>query len=257
MQKASLQTDPHIPAWLAAPPELVLKSGQVDVWRAWLDLPDVSPKRLETYLSEDELKRAARFHFKSDRNRFIAAHACLRDALSHYLDQAPGQLSFFQGPYGKPGIVGISGGQKLAFNLSHSHSLGLVAVTLGARVGVDVERIRPGVPVQAIARRFFSPREIDELLALPSEIQETAFFNCWTRKEAYIKARGRGLSLPLDSFDVSLAPGERVALRENRHDSRETTCWTMQHLEAGPGYAAALAIEGQALDVRLWDWRIQ
>lgn len=229
----------------------------MDVWRAWLDLPDVSLKRSETYLSEDELKRAARFHFQADQNRFIAAHACLRDVVARYLHLVPGQLSFSQGPYGKPSIVGIPGGQKLAFNLSHSHSLGLVAIVWGGQVGVDVERIRPGVSVRAIARRFFSPREVDELLALPTEMQETAFFNCWTRKEAYIKARGQGLSLPLDSFDVSLAPGEPAALKDTRHDSPAAARWTLRHLEVGPGYAAALVVEGQALEVRLWDWKIR
>ena len=246
MQKVEPRT-----TWSPAPDALDLASYQVDVWRIFLNLPPASVKSLESYLSADEAQRAARFHFPADHNRYIVAHGCLRDILAGYIHYEPHQLRFSTGEYGKPGLVDTEG---IDFNLAHSSDLVLVAVTRMRKVGVDVERIRRDMELESIARRYFSQREVAELLALPPEQREIAFFNGWTRKEAYIKAQGLGLSLPLDSFDVSLAPDEPAILRETRPDPQKAARWRLESLEVDAQYVAAVAVEGKGLEFRLWDW---
>lgn len=250
MQKASIESFPPASTWASPPAVLDLTSHQVDVWRARLDLPIDALDQLEAILSGDEKQRAARFHFQPDRERFIAAHGCLRDILTRYLHCGPDQLRFSTNPHGKPALRD----RKLEFNLTHSGDFALVAVTQERKVGVDIERMRQGISSQVIARQYFSRSEVSELLALPSEQWETGFFNCWTRKEAYIKAQGLGLSLPLESFDVSLAPDEPAILQATRPDPGEAAHWTLLSLEVDSAYAAALAVEGQGLEFRFWDW---
>jgi len=241
-------------AWSSPADHLDLQRQQVDVWRIRLDPPRDALDRLRTSLSVEETQRAARFHFSTDRDRFIAAHGCLRAVLARYLHCKPDQLTFSFNPYGKPGLDN----QKLEFNLSHSGGFALIAITRESRVGIDVEHIRPGISSQIIAQQYFSKSESTELWTLPLEQREAAFFTCWTRKEAYIKAQGVGLSLPLESFDVSLTPNEPVSLRATRPDPREATRWTLFSLEVDPGYAAAVAVEGvsngKGPEIRLWDW---
>jgi 4'-phosphopantetheinyl transferase len=222
----------------------------VDIWRASVDLPKDSLESLGATLSTDEIERASRFHFQADRDRFTLAHGCLRDVLARYLHCEPGQLSFFANDYGKPALQD----QKLEFNLSHSGDFALVAITREHKVGVDVERIRQGISSQVIARQYFSKSEVAELQRLPPEQREAAFFTCWTRKEAYIKAQGLGLSLPLESFDVSLTPNEVAILRATRPDPQEAARWTLLSLEVDPRHASAVAVEGKDLQFRLWDW---
>jgi 4'-phosphopantetheinyl transferase len=237
--------------WSRPLDNLDLQPHQVDVWRVSLDLPTASVKLIESVLSADESQRAARFHFPADRDRFIVAHGRLRRILTRYLHCEPHQLVFSTGQYGKPGLISHEG---IDFNLAHSGDYAVVAVTRGRKVGVDVERFRHDMELESIARRFFSQGEVSELLALPPEQREAAFFNGWTRKEAYIKAHGLGLSLPLDSFDVSLAPNKPAVLRATRPNPREAARWTFESLEVDSGYASAVAVEGQGLEFRLWDW---
>jgi len=230
---------------------LELTHQQVDIWRICLDL---STDPLSATLSEAETQRAARFYFPVDRDHFVAAHGRLRDILARYLHSEPRRLSFTNNAYGKPFLSGVSADSGLEFNLSHARDFALVAVTKNRQVGVDIEYMREDISREEIARRFFSERESSELLALPSEQRKAAFFYCWTRKEAYIKAHGLGLSLPLDSFDVSLAPGEPAILLATRPDPHQAAHWTLKDLEVQSGYAAAVAVEGKDLDFRLWDW---
>ncbi|MEW6406565.1 MAG: 4'-phosphopantetheinyl transferase superfamily protein, partial [Chloroflexota bacterium] len=157
---------------------------------------------------------------------------------------------FTKGEFGKPILLHSDG---IDFNLAHSGDLALVAVARGRKVGVDVERIRQNTDLEKIARRYFSPREVSELLALPENQRFIGFFNCWTRKEAYIKAHGLGLSMPLDSFDVSLAPGEPAVLRETRPAPNEAAHWMLLALNVASDYAATLAVEGKNLEFRYWD----
>jgi 4'-phosphopantetheinyl transferase len=249
MQKTNSKT-----FWSTPPDALDLQPHQVDIWRVSLDLPTDSVKSLSSSLSADESERAERFHFPADRNRYIAAHGGLRDILSRYLRCEPNQLSFSMNSYGKPALQD----HKLEFNLAHSGELALVAVSGDGKVGVDVEGIRQGISSHVIARQYFSKSEVAELEDLPLEERVAAFFTCWTRKEAYIKAQGLGLSLPLESFDVSLTPNEPAILRATRPDSREAARWRLLSPDVTSRYATAVAVEVcQGLEFRLWDWNLR
>jgi 4'-phosphopantetheinyl transferase len=241
--------------WHPSPAELSLSSAEVHVWRAALDPAASCVEQLQRLLSADELQRAARFHFSRDRRRFIVARGALRDILSRYLGVPPAELEFRYSAYGKPALADIAAEEGVRFNISHAHEMALFAVTCGREVGVDIEYLHRTIACEEIAEHFFSARERASLRALPAEIKPQAFFNCWTRKEAYIKAHGEGLSLPLDQFDVSLAPGEPVALLATRGDPREALRWSLQALTPGPGYVAALAVEGQGWHLTCWQWR--
>lgn len=233
--------------WLTPPVDVQPDSRRVDVWRVFLDLKPDSVQRMESTLSADESQRASRFHFDKDRRRYIVAHASLREVLARYLRCKPHDLKFSANEYGKPFLPE----HNVEFNLSHSGDYALIAVARGRKVGVDIELIREDIELENLAARYFSPREVSELMTLPSEGRTRGFFHCWTRKEAYIKARGLGLSLPLDSFDVSL--GEPAALRATRPNADDAARWSLRSLEVESNYAAALAVEGDELEVRCWD----
>jgi 4'-phosphopantetheinyl transferase len=241
--------------WRPPALELTLSSAEVHVWRACLDPAAACVERLQLSLSADELQRAARFHFPRDRRRFIVARGVLRDILGRYLGVQSSALVFRYSSYGKPALADVAAEERLRFNVSHSNEMALFAVTHGREVGVDIEYVRAEIACEEIAEHFFSARERASLRALSTEVKHQAFFNCWTRKEAYIKAHGEGLSLPLDQFDVSLAPGEPVALLATRSDPQEVLRWSLQALTPGPGYAAALAVEGQGWHLTCWQWR--
>ena len=220
---------------------------EVHLWQATLDarLAD----RLKHLLSADEISRADRFHFAKDRNHFIAARALLRTLLSAYLGINAEELRFSYAEKGKPSLEEHQR-SAINFNLAHSHGMALYAFSHSREIGVDLEFIRENLEGEKIAERFFSPREIDELRTVPAELKKQAFFNCWTRKEAYIKALGAGLSMPLDEFDVSLLPGEAAALLRNHKEPREVARWNMQSIPMPSGYVAALVVEGH-------DWRLK
>ena len=251
--KAAPITSP-VPLWCSPPETFTLGSDEVHVWRATLDQ---IPSQIQSFLhilAADEQARAERFYFERDREHFIVARGVLRAILGFYLNSAPECLSFCYSSHGKPALTGESDGDAIRFNLSHSHGVALYAVTRGREVGIDLERIRFDLEVEKIAERFFSRREVATLRTLPPEVQRQAFFLCWTRKEAYIKARGEGLSLPLDQFDVSLVPGEPAALLSTQRDPYEVSRWSLQELTPAPGYAAALAVEGHGWHLACWQW---
>ncbi len=174
--------------------------------------------------------------------------------LSRYTDIAPEQLQFTYSAYGKPALAEATGGTTLRFNLSHSAGLALCAVTHNREIGVDIEGMRTISELRQISKQFFSANESAVLLALPEHIQPEAFLTCWTRKEAYIKAKGEGLSMPLNCFDVSLVPGEPAALLATRGDPNEASRWLLRELFPGPGYLAAIVVEGQDWHMRCWQW---
>ena len=187
---------------------LALRDAAVaHVWRAQLDPAPGEVHRLMGMLSKDEHARAERFRFDQDRRRFVVARGVLRSLLALYLGLPPQKVQLTYGASGKPCLPrGV-----LRFNLD-AGELGLYAFTSSREVGIDVEHVRQLDDMDQIARRFFSVNEVASLEALPESARpSTAFFNCWTRKEAYVKARGEGLALPLDGFDVSLAPVNRAA----------------------------------------------
>jgi 4'-phosphopantetheinyl transferase len=240
--------------WSIPPANVTLSSDEVHIWRAALDLAPAHVEELREILSEDEANRADRFVFERDRRHFTAARGLLRLILGCYLELEPRQLRFSYSPYGKPGLVLPASVDNLSFNLSHAHGLALFAFARGRELGVDIEYVRPIPDVERIAERFFSAREQASLQALPQDGRLEAFFTCWTRKEAYIKARGEGLSLPLDQFDVSLAPGEPAALLGVRGDLHAAFGWSLRALDPGPGYVAALAAAGQDWRAVCWRW---
>jgi 4'-phosphopantetheinyl transferase len=234
-----------------APARLMLDINQVHVWRADLELGPAELYRLQKTLSPDELDRAARFHFPEDQQRFITARGVLRDILARYLGRSPAELHFSYASFGKPSLASDCAADSLRFNLSHSGSIALYAVARHREVGIDLERIEPRLAEDDIAEKFFSRNEVTGLRSLPPSALLKAFFNCWTRKEAYVKARGEGLQIPLESFDVSLAPDEQVAfLNEGEFG------WSLRALLLDPDYAAAIAVEGKDWQLSLWQWQI-
>jgi medium-chain acyl-[acyl-carrier-protein] hydrolase len=222
-----------------------LGAGDVHVWRVSLDQPEECRSELRELLSADEKERARRFYFPRDRDRFVVGRGTLRALLGRYLSHKPRRLHFTYGAHGKPALAG-----RLRFNVAHSEGLALVAVARDREVGVDLERVRPEVATQEIARRYFSALENQALQALPRPLRALGFFQCWTRKEAYVKATGAGLALALDRFDVSLQPGQPAALLANRDAPAEVWRWTLRQLSPGPGFVGTLAVEGHSW--RLW-----
>ena len=233
--------------WLRPPESPSLEAGEVHVWRMELEQPQDVLETFRGTLEADELQRASRFHFDKHRNSFVAARGFLRRVLSRYLDAKPEALRFSYGEYGKPALDGT-----LHFNMSHSHGLALLAITEDRQIGVDVEHIRPDFATEDIARHFFSHSEVESFGRLQKEEQVAAFFRCWTRKEAFIKATGRGLSQPLDAFDVTLGPG--VAAELLRVEADEASRWSMSDIDVGEDYAGALVVEGRALTIRFWNF---
>jgi 4'-phosphopantetheinyl transferase len=207
---------------------------------------------LEEVLSRDELERARRFHFDRDRRRFTLARGALRMILSGYLNTDPKLIVFEYGPQGKPSLT--SSPSEIRFNVAHSEELALIAVSCERELGVDLEHVRSLASVEQIPERFFSPREAAVFRSLPGHLVEAAFFACWTRKEAYVKARGGGLSIPLDRFDVSLEPSQPAALLDVRDNPAEVARWGMVELQPASGYAGALVAQGKDWHFSYCDW---
>jgi len=231
---------------------LALAKDEVQLWRVDLEAVGPDEGRWQKVLSPDESKRASRFHFARDRQRYVASRALLRKILAAYLATDPEGLSFSYSRREKPSLGAAHAESDITFNISHSGDVALLAFTRRREIGVDVERLRRDFELDSIARRFFSTNEQKELAALPSEERFEAFFRCWTRKEAYIKATGEGLSLPLHQFDVSIRNGDRDALLATRPDASEAALWSLQEVSGGPGYVAALCVRGR--DWQLKDW---
>ena len=241
-------------SWSPAPKDLIVADHEVHVWRAQLDLPSSQVQELKGILTEEEVDRANRFSFEIDRQRFIAARGILRSILSRYINIEPGHLRFYYNQYGKPLLAPEFSAYLLNFNLSHSGSMALYAITRNMEIGVDVERVRSDFEYEEIAERFFSVNEAAILRTISTEKKLEAFYNCWTRKEAYIKALGKGLSLPLGSFDVSFAPWEPPLLLMTKDEPQERSLWTLLDLKPGPGYMGALAVKGIGCRFRYWEW---
>ena len=231
---------------------LALPENEVQVWQVDLEAIRGDEPRWQKLLSSDEATRAARYHFLADRQRFVAARALLRTILGGYLATDPQRLTFAYSEKEKPSLGRAHADSGITFNVSHSGGSALLAFSQRREIGVDVEQVRRDFDVEAIARRFFSVHEQGQLAALPNEEKFESFFRCWTRKEAFIKATGEGLSLPLHQFDVSVAPGNSDALLSTRSDHSEAALWSLREIPVAPGYVAALCARGR--DWRLKDW---
>jgi 4'-phosphopantetheinyl transferase len=221
--------------------------GELHVWRFSLDDPPVG----EAPLTADERARAARFRFPLDARRFVAGRAAMRAVLARYCDLAAHDVELVTGEQGKPALADASA-RRMWFNLAHSGPYALLVVAAHELVGADIEELRPGFADDEIAERFFAPAEVARLRGLPVPEQEDAFFRCWTRKEAYIKARGGGLHIPLDSFTVAFGAAEVPALTWVDGAAAEPACWTMFDVSAAtPACIAAVAVRERSQRVEL------
>ncbi len=227
---------------------------RLDVWQASLECGRDILEQLHGCLNAEELARARRFRMPHHQRRWAVARATVRHVLAGYLECPPAQVAFCYGPQGKPALA--SGGEVgLRFNLSHSHERVLVGVTWNRELGIDLERFRPMKNHQALAERYFSAWEAAALAALPDDQRLPAFFRTWTRKEAYLKARGTGLTERLRNFDVEVRPSEPCRLLATRPQAEECHRWYLIHLDCGTDYVAAAAVEGSPVVVRRFDWR--
>ncbi len=213
----------------------------VDLWWENIDSQVGRISEFWNTLSEDERKRAERFRFDPHRERFIVQRGRLREILSGYWDVLPKGIKFRKGTGGKPSISSDS--PMIRFNLSHSKGYALLAIAYGREVGVDVEVLRPKKKATALVERFFSPNEKAAFRKLKPHEEGAAFFAGWTRKEAYVKAVGKGLRFPLDRFDVSLSPGDQHALLSVAGAPEEVRRWSLRDVDLGLGFQAALAVE--------------
>ncbi len=240
--------------WLKPLTHPPLLTHEVHVWQANLDELASQWEILARTLSPDEQTRAKRYHFEIHQHRFAVGRGLLRLLLGQYLAVMPEQIQFEYGTRGKPIL---SGQTDLYFNVSHSQELILYAFTSGRELGIDIEYLNERTECEQIARRFFSPQEYADLLALPLPQRRWGFFACWTRKEAYIKAIGDGMALPLDQFAVTLHPQQPVALRHTYHAPAEASRWSLYDLPINEHYLAALAVQGQDWQLRCFEYKKQ
>jgi len=225
------------------PPEIVrIGNSEVHVWKSFLDVDEETKQCLFALLSEDEKQKALRFHAAHHRRKYIAAHGLLRVILGGYTETDPKSLTFCTNQYGKPFLCAAQKTIPLLFNLSHSHNLCMIAVCSGLETGIDVEYMHRDINVREIAKRFFSKKEIEKINSLPEGLRNYGFFRCWTRKEAYLKAKGKGLFMDLDRFEVSVLPAEPAALLSSDESPEDVDRWHLCDLDPYPGYAGALSV---------------
>jgi 4'-phosphopantetheinyl transferase len=242
------------PRWVAPPVPLTLSREEVHVWRASLRPSASRVFCLRDTLAPDELERAEQYVFRRDRERYILGRGILRAILSRYLGVKPAELSFSYNCCGKPSLAAPFHRNGFQFNVSHSDWLALYGVARGRKIGVDLERVNSDLDCEEIARHFFSKGEIAALCTLPEQSKHKGFYNCWTRKEAYVKAKGAGFSIPLDEFDVTLIPGVPARLLHTEWEPQEVTRWSFEELRPGRGYAAAIAVEGRPRHLTCLQW---
>jgi 4'-phosphopantetheinyl transferase len=238
--------------WSAGPAQPVLQDAEVHVWAVPLDLSAEEIAACLKVLDSSEQERAARRRFEPHRSRFIAARASLRMVLARYVKTTPEEIQFAYGPHGKPSLQ-FPTSPVLEFNATDSDDLVLVAVTAAGPVGVDVERIRALKDADALVKRFFSPRENDLFQKLPEEQKPVAFFNLWTRKEAFLKGTGEGISHSLNRVEVSFLPGKPAAFLPGA-TLEGLARWALQELVPAEGFAAALATRFPPSGIQCWRW---
>lgn len=232
-----------------------LPKNEVHVWCASLVQPDAVLQEMEAALSTDEFTRASRFQFERHRRKFVLGRGLLRDVLCRYLGMQAARIMFEYEAQGKPRLAAAINPQKLCFNLAHAEDRWVCAFTREREVGVDVEHLHEIPEAENLAQRFFAKAEAENFCALPLHERQRAFFNCWTRKEAFIKALGEGLSHPLHLFEVSFLPGAPAALLQTRPDPREAARWSMFAFEPAANYVAAVVVAGKDFETKFWHWQ--
>jgi 4'-phosphopantetheinyl transferase len=228
--------------------------GEIHVWFARCDRQADSKREWWDTLSAAEKTRAESFRFTRDRARYVAAHSILRELLGRYTGLPPASLRFGTTAHGKPELGQASGRSQLGFNLSHSGDAALYAIAWNRDVGVDLEQIRRMPGMEHVARRTFSEREWTEFCSLTPDDRECAFYRGWTRKEAVVKALGMGLSIPLDSFDVSIRPDESPRVLGNRIPGQEGVAWDLWDATLYAGYWGTVATIGRGARIVMFEW---
>lgn len=239
--------------WKLSPSDIVIEDGEAHVWCVELDRPASRIDEVFRFLSEDEQRRANEFRFEEKRRHFIVGRATLRQLIGECLKANPVALEFSYTQRGKPELAGLHT-EKLHFNLSHSGNLALIALTRICPLGVDLEQVRAVRYDAEIARRFFTAPESASLESLPEDEQTGAFFNLWTRKEAWLKATGVGISESLGRVEISFLPGEPACVVNVVDKPEEAKKWTLVELKPAKGFVGALAIRARGLNVRCWQW---
>jgi 4'-phosphopantetheinyl transferase len=241
-------------AWPGRRAVAPIAAGEVHVWAAALDVARERQVHLASMLAPDERERASRFRRADLTRRWVAGRGVLRELLAAYLGIEPRRVAFAYDAFGKPSLADAMRSPWLRFNVSHSSGCALYACAAGVPIGVDVEALVEFADMTAVAERFFSPAERAQLAGVRPEQATPAFYACWTRKEAYLKARGVGLLAPLDGFDVSIAAGERAAVLRVDGDPEAPARWALGDLRPAAGYVGAVAVEVPAPRVRCWTW---
>jgi len=236
---------PHEPG-----PRLAMLDKDVHVWRIHLKDLDREMTQLDSILSRDEWRRAQGFRFERDQRQFTLSHWALRTILSKYLKLEADEIEFTHNRFGKPRLVGY---ERLKFNLSHSGGMALVAIAENTEVGVDVEVLDGSIGFIGLAKRFFSETEYQEIVSSSGSEQSVAFFRCWTGKEAIVKAKGEGLSIPLDSFSISLTKSATQVVSLEMEEGG-SSIWTLESLDVSERYFGSVAYEGRDRNVVVMDW---
>jgi 4'-phosphopantetheinyl transferase len=238
--------------WIEAPQQPELPAECVHIWR--LCLNEMPFETTGTVLASDEQARASRFHFEKDRRRYVRCRTALRELLALYLHSIPSHIKLTYSPSGKPELAEEQNPHKMRFNVSHSEDMALIAVATGHNLGIDVETIR-SVDTSEMSRRFFSRKEYTALDSLPEPLKTKAFFACWTRKEAFLKARGEGLGFPLSDFSVSVDPEMPPRIEEIQRDRDTARKWSLLDVHLGEKFSAALALEGASVNILTFTFR--
>jgi 4'-phosphopantetheinyl transferase len=221
---------------------LSFPAERVAIWRVDLDTQAAEDSEAKI-LSADEIARANRFHFERDRLHFVRCRSALRRLIGEYLEIPAAEVCFRYLANGKPEVEANQNPRALQFNVSHSGELALIAFCARHRIGIDIEKVRQDVDTVSLAERFFSMRERESLKSLPEQLRVAGFFACWTRKEAFLKSTGEGLSFPLSDFSVTTHPDENAAIEEIKGSAEAGKKWFLADLAAADGYRAALAVE--------------
>lgn len=251
---SSLECEATNISWSHAPTELEFRNSEVQLWLVNLSQNDKSSDDDFELLSEDEQQRAKKYFYHKDQQRFTIIRSTLRKILGRYLKCSPRELKFSYGQWGKPELLQESflNDQKICFNQSHSGDLCLFAFGLNCRIGIDIEKILSMSDIDELADRFFTAKEAAILRTFSGDKKLRIFFNCWTRKEAFVKALGRGLSYSVDQFEVSIVPGEPVEVKNIQNSEHAAIQWSMYDVAMGTNYAAALCVEGKVLNFQWW-----
>ena len=240
--------------WLSYAQPNHLGETEVHLWVAPLDVTPEKSAHFRSLLSRDEQERAGRFHKTKDARRYEAARGSLRSLLGAYLANESDRLRFAYDAFGKPHLAGELPLTSVNFSISHSNDWGLFGFVRGHKIGVDLERISTDIDIESLARRYFSPAECQKLWSLPADQRRRAFYCGWTRKEAYLKGRGEGLSYELNQVEVSLAADEPAVVLGATDDPNVSRKWTVQHLSPAPGYVGAAAVEVGNIAFRCLRW---